>query len=248
MPPNLGPRYTEAFEQVFGEVAEATGAALVPFLLEGVAAADEDLSSPTAYVPRPRGRLVCWTTSGMCLGRWLRGFAAVPTNPGRSFESMHRADLLRPYRTMMASCERPGREREVPCRRPSVAFSIRAYSAASAVFRRSVMLDVTVRLAPLTRRARARGGCTLFRFTPSALGGSGSTHQIRSAPVWPPATRKPDLRERHPVCAQAMPAPPLQLNFRLWTCDDEKEKQTGFCESDRSNLTNALPPSCRNDG
>ena len=42
MPPNLGPRYTLAFQQVFAEVAEATGAALVPFLLHGVAATEEE--------------------------------------------------------------------------------------------------------------------------------------------------------------------------------------------------------------
>ena len=37
MTPNLGPRYTEAFATLFVEVAADTGAALVPFLLEGVA-------------------------------------------------------------------------------------------------------------------------------------------------------------------------------------------------------------------
>ena len=35
--PNYGVRYTEAFHAAFGEVAEATGAALLPFLLDGVA-------------------------------------------------------------------------------------------------------------------------------------------------------------------------------------------------------------------
>ena len=37
MTPNLGPRYTEAFATLFAEVAADKGAALVPFLLEGVA-------------------------------------------------------------------------------------------------------------------------------------------------------------------------------------------------------------------
>ena len=37
IPPNYGPRYTMAFRAIYEEVAEATGAALVPFLLEGVA-------------------------------------------------------------------------------------------------------------------------------------------------------------------------------------------------------------------
>ena len=36
-PPNLGARYTSAFRDVFPAVARARGAALVPFLLEGVA-------------------------------------------------------------------------------------------------------------------------------------------------------------------------------------------------------------------
>ena len=37
IPPNYGPRYTDAFRRVFVEVAEATHTALVPFLLEGIA-------------------------------------------------------------------------------------------------------------------------------------------------------------------------------------------------------------------
>ena len=37
IPPNYGPRYTTAFRAIYEEIAEATGAALVPFLLEGVA-------------------------------------------------------------------------------------------------------------------------------------------------------------------------------------------------------------------
>ena len=41
MPPNLGPRYTEAFRGMYPDVAAETGAALVPFLLEGVATNEE---------------------------------------------------------------------------------------------------------------------------------------------------------------------------------------------------------------
>ncbi|MDE0037535.1 MAG: arylesterase [Gammaproteobacteria bacterium] len=51
MPPNLGPRYTEAFRKVYEEVAESTGAALVPFLLEGVAAAEEELMQDDGVHP-----------------------------------------------------------------------------------------------------------------------------------------------------------------------------------------------------
>jgi len=36
LPPNYGVRYTTAFAAVFPQVANQTGAALVPFLLEGV--------------------------------------------------------------------------------------------------------------------------------------------------------------------------------------------------------------------
>ncbi len=37
IPPNYGPRYAEGFHALFGELAAETGAALVPFLLEGIA-------------------------------------------------------------------------------------------------------------------------------------------------------------------------------------------------------------------
>ena len=37
IPPNYGPAYTDAFRRMYAEVAAATGAGLVPFLLEGVA-------------------------------------------------------------------------------------------------------------------------------------------------------------------------------------------------------------------
>ena len=36
LPPNYGVRYTTAFAEVFPKVAEASGAALVPFVLEGI--------------------------------------------------------------------------------------------------------------------------------------------------------------------------------------------------------------------
>ena len=55
-PPNLGPRYTEAFRAVFPEVAEETGVALVPFLLEGVAGVPE-LNQEDRIHPTARGHL-----------------------------------------------------------------------------------------------------------------------------------------------------------------------------------------------
>jgi acyl-CoA thioesterase-1 len=41
MPPNLGPDYLAAYRAVFPEVAKATGATLIPFLLEGVGGVPE---------------------------------------------------------------------------------------------------------------------------------------------------------------------------------------------------------------
>jgi acyl-CoA thioesterase-1 len=38
--PNLGADYTRRFRAIYPEVAKANGAALVPFLLEGVAGVD----------------------------------------------------------------------------------------------------------------------------------------------------------------------------------------------------------------
>lgn len=37
IPPNYGPRYTDGFHALFGELATQTGSALVPFLLDGIA-------------------------------------------------------------------------------------------------------------------------------------------------------------------------------------------------------------------
>ena len=59
IPPNYGPRYTGAFYRMYQEVAAATGAALVPFLLDGVATDRElmqrDGIHPTASA---QGRLL----------------------------------------------------------------------------------------------------------------------------------------------------------------------------------------------
>ncbi|MNE62407.1 Esterase TesA precursor [compost metagenome] len=40
LPPNYGPRYTRAFEQVYVELAERKQVPLVPFFLEGVGGVD----------------------------------------------------------------------------------------------------------------------------------------------------------------------------------------------------------------
>jgi acyl-CoA thioesterase-1 len=52
LPPNYGPRYTRAFEQVYAEVAREQALALVPFLLDGMATdfslVQRDTLHPTA--------------------------------------------------------------------------------------------------------------------------------------------------------------------------------------------------------
>ena len=54
MPPNYGDEYTRDFAAIFPSVAEATGARLVPFLLEGVAG-EPSLNLPDGVHPNPAG-------------------------------------------------------------------------------------------------------------------------------------------------------------------------------------------------
>lgn len=51
LPPNYGPQYTQAFFDLFREVAEEYQVALVPFLLDGVAS-DWDLMQDDGYHPK----------------------------------------------------------------------------------------------------------------------------------------------------------------------------------------------------
>jgi acyl-CoA thioesterase I len=54
VPPNYGPVYARAFRDVFPDVARRTGAALMPFLLDGVAA-DSRLNLGDGIHPNPAG-------------------------------------------------------------------------------------------------------------------------------------------------------------------------------------------------
>lgn len=56
-PPNLGQQYTDRFRAVFPAVAEANGAALVPFLLQGVAG-DPELNQSDGIHPTPEGHRI----------------------------------------------------------------------------------------------------------------------------------------------------------------------------------------------
>ncbi len=55
MPPNLGPRYTTAFRRMYPDVAAETGAALVPFILEGIAL-DDTLMQRDGIHPNARAQ------------------------------------------------------------------------------------------------------------------------------------------------------------------------------------------------
>ncbi|PLX36578.1 MAG: arylesterase [Hyphomicrobiales bacterium] len=54
VPPNMGPDYEEAFNPIYGEIAEAEGVALYPFFLDGVAA-DPSLNLADGMHPNPKG-------------------------------------------------------------------------------------------------------------------------------------------------------------------------------------------------
>ena len=54
LPPNYGPEYTASFEALFPALAAQYDVALLPFLLEGVAA-NPDLNLPDGIHPNARG-------------------------------------------------------------------------------------------------------------------------------------------------------------------------------------------------
>lgn len=56
-PPNLGPRYTKEFAAMYPELAKANNAALIPFLLEGVAA-DPELNLGDGIHPNVTGQKI----------------------------------------------------------------------------------------------------------------------------------------------------------------------------------------------
>jgi acyl-CoA thioesterase-1 len=74
-PPNLGPGYARRFREVFPRVARAESAALIPFLLDGVAAVDT-LNLPDGIHPTPAGHRVLAETVWRALEPELRKRAA----------------------------------------------------------------------------------------------------------------------------------------------------------------------------
>jgi acyl-CoA thioesterase-1 len=57
MPVNMGPDYTREFAVIFPEVAQETGATLIPFLLEGVGGV-ASLNLPDGIHPTPQGHAI----------------------------------------------------------------------------------------------------------------------------------------------------------------------------------------------
>jgi acyl-CoA thioesterase I len=76
-PPNLGERYTQRFREVFVELAREHDAALVPFLLEGVAAVPR-LNQPDGIHPTAEGQRLAAATVWAVLEPVVRTRLAQP--------------------------------------------------------------------------------------------------------------------------------------------------------------------------
>jgi acyl-CoA thioesterase-1 len=70
MPPSYGPRYAEAFAELFGRVARDLDAELIPFLLDGVAGRPE-LNQPDGIHPTAEGQEVIARTVAPHIERLL---------------------------------------------------------------------------------------------------------------------------------------------------------------------------------
>ena len=71
MPPNLGPDYTAEFKELYPGLAEQNGAALIPFLLEGVADRPE-LNLPDGNHPTVAGHKIVADNVWAILGTLLK--------------------------------------------------------------------------------------------------------------------------------------------------------------------------------
>ncbi len=77
-PPNTGPEYTTAFQAVYPAIATARGAALVPFLLDGVAGI-ESLNQADGIHPNQAGARLVADTVWRALEPVVRELEALPT-------------------------------------------------------------------------------------------------------------------------------------------------------------------------
>ena len=71
IPPNYGPRYSDAFEKVFIEVADEHDAALVPFLLEGVGGG-EGLMQGDGVHPTAAAQSILLDNAWPSIKQWLK--------------------------------------------------------------------------------------------------------------------------------------------------------------------------------
>lgn len=79
-PPNLGPAYVDRFQALFRELAEENDAALIPFLLEGVAG-ERALNLADGIHPNARGHRVVAETVWSVLEGVLRDQSVAPSAP-----------------------------------------------------------------------------------------------------------------------------------------------------------------------
>jgi acyl-CoA thioesterase-1 len=80
-PPNMGPRYTAAFRELYPSVARGEGVTLFPFLLRGVAGRS-DLNQADGIHPNLRGERIVAATVWEALAPVLRAAAGGPTPAG----------------------------------------------------------------------------------------------------------------------------------------------------------------------
>ncbi|MEJ6657088.1 MAG: arylesterase, partial [Pseudomonas sp.] len=71
IPPNYGPRYSDAFEKVFTEVADEHDVALVPFLLEGVGGVEGLMQSDGVH-PTAAAQAILLDNAWPSIKQWLR--------------------------------------------------------------------------------------------------------------------------------------------------------------------------------
>jgi acyl-CoA thioesterase-1 len=70
VPPNMGPDYAQAFAQIYPQVAQQTGAVLIPFILEGVGGVPE-LNLPDGIHPTAEGHQLVAATVWQALAPLL---------------------------------------------------------------------------------------------------------------------------------------------------------------------------------
>ena len=70
IPPNYGPRYSDAFEQAFTSVAEEHDVALIPFLLEGVGGVEGKMQDDGVH-PTAAAQAVLLDNAWPAISQWL---------------------------------------------------------------------------------------------------------------------------------------------------------------------------------